>query len=270
VIAFTSGFHGLSYGALAGTWRLDFRTPFDDQLGKHVVHVPYGVIPAAADDPCLPAPIENYGAVLVEPIQGRGGIVVPPDNFLPGLRRLCDATGMLLIVDEIYTGFCRTGRWFACEHWNVVPDIICVGKALAGGLPLSACIGTAKIMNAWPESAGEAIHTSTFLGNPLACAAGLAAVSEMKRLQLCPRAERLGEHFQQQLARCGSVRGKGLFLGLATDYIPQLCVRLLRRGILAIPEGNHAEVLGLTPPLTITKQQLDHCVDVLKALVSTS
>jgi 4-aminobutyrate aminotransferase-like enzyme len=264
VIAFTSGFHGLSYGALAGTWRFDFKTPFDEQISKHVVHVPYGVVPAAENDPCLPQPIENYGAILVEPIQGRGGIVVPPDNFLPGLRKLCDETGMLLIVDEIYEGFCRTGRWFACEHWNVVPDIICVGKSLAGGLPLSACIGSAKVMSAWPESTGEAIHTSTFLGNPLACAAGLAAIGEMKRLQLCARAENLGEHLRKRL---GKLRGKGLFLGLEAENVPELCVKLLRRGIIAIPEGNNAEVLGIIPPLTITKQQLDHAGSVLADLL---
>ncbi|MCX7888003.1 MAG: aspartate aminotransferase family protein, partial [Verrucomicrobiae bacterium] len=158
VIAFDGAYHGLTYGALAATSRELFRKPFAGQLGRFVRHVPYGSIPEKADD---------CGAVLVEPIQGRGGMRVPPDDFLPGLRRFCDEHGLLLILDEVYTGFCRTGRWFACEHWDVVPDLICVGKALGGGLPISACIGKAPVMDSWPPSEGEAIHTSTFLGHPL-------------------------------------------------------------------------------------------------------
>ncbi|MEK7839351.1 MAG: aminotransferase class III-fold pyridoxal phosphate-dependent enzyme, partial [candidate division NC10 bacterium] len=110
------------------------------------------------------------GAILVEPIQARGGINVPPPGFLPLLRRLCDEHKALLILDEIYTGFGRTGKWFACEHSGVVPDIICLGKALTGGFPLSACVGRTNVMDAaWPVSSGEAIHTSTFLGHPVGC-----------------------------------------------------------------------------------------------------
>lgn len=201
--------------------------------------------------------------MLVEPIQGRGGILVPPDDFLPGLRRFCDEHGMLLILDEIYTGFCRTGRWFACEHWGVVPDLICVGKALGGGLPVSACVGKASVMDSWPESRGEAIHTSTFLGNPLACAAALASLAEMRRLKLDSRAAELGAHVASRLP----VRGKGLMLGLEVGDAPSLCERLLRRGIIAIPEGERGEVLGLTPPLTMTRRELDFCLDVIAELL---
>ncbi len=251
VIAFTGAYHGLTYGALAATSRDYFRAPFTRQLGKFVTSVPFGRVPR---------PVRNCGAVLVEPIQGRGGIIVPPDDFLPGLRRFCDEHGLLLIFDEIYTGFCRTGRWFACEHWGVVPDLICVGKAMSGGLPISACIGKASVMDSWPESKGEAIHTSTFLGNPLACAAALASIAEMKRLRLWERAATLGAHIQKRL----TVRGKGLMLGLEVGDATTLCERLLQRGVIAIPEGERGEVLGLTPPLTITRRELDYCLDAIE------
>ena len=120
------------------------------------------------------------GAMVVEPIQGRGGIVVPPPGFLAGLRELCDEHGIVLVFDEIYTGLGRTGRWFACEHEGVVPDIMTIGKALTGMLPLSAAIGSPAVMEAWPPSTGEAIHTSTFLGNPISCAAALAQLEEIE------------------------------------------------------------------------------------------
>ncbi len=253
IIAFGGAYHGLTYGALAATSREFFRAPFLEQLGSFVSRVPFGVIPE---------PVPYCGAVLVEPIQGRGGIVVPPDDFLPKLRRFCDEHGMLLILDEVYTGFCRTGRWFACEHWGVVPDLICVGKALGGGLPISACIGRASVMDSWPESKGEAIHTSTFLGNPLACAAALASIAEMKRLRLCERTAKLGAHVQQRLP----ARGKGLMLGWEVGDATALCEQLLQRGIIAIPEGERGEVLGLTPPLTISQRELDFCLDAIEDL----
>ena len=285
VIAFEGAYHGLTYGALDTTWRADFRTPFSKQLGHFTTHVPYACLPLVGTDRravrnrrgapsgrALPHPIGHYGAVIVESIQGRGGIVVPPDDFLPNLRRFCDEHHLLLIADEIYTGFCRTGRWFACEHWNVVPDIVCVGKALTGGLPLAACIGRAEVMDSWPESQGEAIHTSTFLGNPLGCAAALAAIAEMRRLRLDARSHKLGDYLKTKLARLGKVRGKGLMIGVEFAD-PSLAVRLaqqmLQRGIIALPEGNGSEVLGFTPPLVITQRQLDFCVDVLAELLQS-
>jgi acetylornithine/succinyldiaminopimelate/putrescine aminotransferase len=260
VIAFEGAYHGLTYGALDTTWRAEFRSPFSSQLGHFTAHVPFGRVPEVSN-------LQNFGAVIVEPIQGRGGIVVPPDDFLPKLRKFCDSHGLLLIFDEIYTGLCRTGRWFACEHWGVVPDIVCVGKALAGGLPMSACIGRADVMDSWPESRGEAIHTSTFLGNPLGCAAALASIGEMKRLKLDARSRELGEWFSTRLARIGKVRGKGLMLGLEAGNAVPIVEKLLQRGILALPEGSRNEVVGLAPPLVITKPQLEFCVEELTALL---
>lgn len=252
VIAFTGAYHGLTYGALDATHRRDFRWPFAKQLGHFVDHFPFGQIPKFR---------KHYGAVIVEPIQGRGGIIVPPDDFLPGLRRFCDRHGLVLIVDEVYTGFCRTGKWFAYEHWNVRPDLICVGKGLTGGFPLSACIGRAEVMDSWPASTGEAIHTSTFLGNPLGCAAALANIAELKRLKLAERALALGILVGDRVP----CRGRGLMLGLPVKNAPRLCEQLLQRGILALPEG---DALGITPPLTITPRQLDFAMDVLCELIT--
>ena len=139
------------------------------------------------------------------------------------LRKLCDEHGALLILDEIYTGFGRTGKWFACEHSGVVPDLICLGKALTGGFPLSACVGRADLMDAaWPKSRGEAIHTSTFLGNPVGCAMALAQIGEIRRLNLCQRSAELGKFLLDALALLRvphstlriSVRGLGLMAGV--------------------------------------------------------
>lgn len=256
VIAFEGGYHGLTYGALDATGRDEFRRPFAAQLGGFTTHHPFGELPQVR------AP-GRYGAVIVEPIQGRGGIRVSPDGFLRALRAYCDRQGMVLIFDEIYTGFCRTGKWFACEHWGVEPDIVCVGKAMAGGFPMSACIGRADVMDAWPASTGEAIHTSTFLGNPLGCAAALAGIAELKRLKLDARAVTLGRRVRQCMGRNGCVRGLGLMLGLEVTNASQLCGRLLRRGIVALPEGGANDVLGIIPPLTITERQLDHAMEVI-------
>jgi len=279
VIAFAGAYHGLTYGALDTTWRPDFRKHFNKQLGGFTTHIPFGSLPLVGragsarrdghgrlGQPSPPHAIDYYGAVLVEPIQGRGGIVVPPDDFLPKLRKFCDAHGLVLIFDEIYTGFCRTGKWFACEHWGAVPDVVCVGKAMAGGFPMSACVGRAEVMDSWPESNGEAIHTSTFLGNPLGCAAALAAIGEMKRMKLDMRSRQLGGWLMKRLAEFGTVRGKGLMLGLEIGNAVPIVEKLLRRGVLALPEGNRSEILGVTPPLVITERQLEYCVGVLTEL----
>jgi 4-aminobutyrate aminotransferase-like enzyme len=175
VIAFEGAYHGLGYGALNATHRNFFRNPFHFQLREFGHFVPFPK--KSADLANVEWSIrrifhrEHIGAILVEPVQGRGGIQVPPGEFLPRLRKICDDHGALLILDEIYTGFGRTGKWFACEHTGVMPDLICLGKALTGGFPLSACVGRAELMDtAWPASRGEAIHTSTFLGHPVGCA----------------------------------------------------------------------------------------------------
>jgi 4-aminobutyrate aminotransferase-like enzyme len=223
---------------------------------------------------------EKVGAILVEPIQARGGINVPSPQFLPMLRKLCDEHGALLILDEIYTGFGRTGAWFACEHSGIAPDLICLGKALTGGFPLSACVGRADIMDAaWPESSGEAIHTSTFLGHPVGCAMALAQIAEVNRLKLPECSHRLGSMLLDELKSLRTprislrVRGAGLMAGLellrpdggpATMEALDIIKRMLHRGFILLPEGEHSNVISFTPPLTITAAQLRQVVRALR------
>ncbi|MCX6928336.1 MAG: aspartate aminotransferase family protein [Verrucomicrobia bacterium] len=297
VIAFEGAYHGLGYGVLNATHREHFRSAFRPQLREFGHFVPFpGIGQASRRAPIAPeaAAVEaiesqirhpfrgqSIGAVLVEPIQVRGGINIPPPGFLPILRRLCDDHEALLILDEIYTGFGRTGKWFACEHSGTVPDLICLGKALTGGFPLSACVGRADLMDAaWPPSCGEAIHTSTYLGHPVGCAMALAQIKEIRALKLVQRSAELGEFLRTALAElkpctanftCTS-RGLGLLAGLevrlgdgspATQVVIQSVNQLLRRGFILLPDGEHSNVIGFTPPLTISERQLQGAVSAL-------
>ena len=290
VIAFEGGYHGLGYGALNATHRGHFRGPFQSQLGKFGHFAPFpGIHGAKPHPPLHQAEVrlrqifrqKKIGAVLVEPLQARGGTNIPPPGFLPLLRRLCNENHALLILDEIYTGFGRTGKWFASEHTKTVPDLVCLGKALTGGFPLSACVGRADLMDAaWPASAGEAIHTSTFLGHPVGCAMALAQIAEIERRKLPERAAGLGKFLVTELSKIkiatskarATARGLGLMAGLELTLPngkPATCIALdavkalLQRGYIFLPEGEHANVISFTPPLTISKAQL---VKVLAAL----
>ena len=277
VLAFEGGYHGLSYGALETTSRADFRRPFRAQLGGFSTHLPFGGDLAAIEKELRTG---AFGAVIAEPIQGRGGIVVSPPGWLARLRELCTRHGTLLILDEIFTGWGRTGDWFAYQHEGVMPDILCVGKAMGGGLPISACVAPAHVMACWPASQGEALHTSTFLGNPLACAAALAALAVLEREDLPRRARELGALFADRLRALHTkhpedvrqVRGRGLMLGLELAS-PVLALALvpaaLRRGLIVLPAGD-GRVLEFVPPLTITPPQIAWCVDTLDALLSDS
>jgi 4-aminobutyrate aminotransferase-like enzyme len=284
VIAFTGAYHGLGYGALNATHRDFFRKPFQPQLREFARFVPF---PArAADLATVEFQIRHLirrewiGAILVEPVQARGGINVPPPEFLPLLRKLCDEFNALLIADEIYTGFGRTGKWFASEHSGATPDLICLGKALTGGFPLSACVGRADLMDAaWPQSKGEAIHTSTFLGNPVGCAMALAQIAEIEKLKLPERAAELGKFLLTELQSKIpngkfqiAVRGQGLMVGVelrrhdgspATVETFTAVKTLLQRGYIFLPEGEYGNVIGFTPPLTITKPQLAKAIGAL-------
>ncbi|MCX8156343.1 MAG: aspartate aminotransferase family protein [Verrucomicrobiae bacterium] len=312
IIAFEGGYHGLGYGALNATHRPFFRQPFLSQLAQFGQFVPFpignehdvlgsppvvlSVMPistargreGAKQSPLgqVEALLESgeVGAVLVEPIQARGGIRLPPWHFLPDLRQLCDRYEALLIVDEIYTGFGRTGAWFACEHNWVVPDLICLGKALTGGFPLSACVGHAGLMNrAWPPSRGEAIHTSTFLGNPVGCAMALAHLREIEEKNLVQHSARVGAAFLAELKtlepRCGALevkaRGLGLMLGLelrregqpAGAEAMQVVKQMLHRGFIVLPEGEHGEVISFTPPLIIKEEHARKTVRALREIL---
>jgi 4-aminobutyrate aminotransferase-like enzyme len=297
VLAFTGGYHGLGFGALSVTQLPYFRDPFRASLKEfaafvpypHCYHCPYdeksGFRCEGRDFPnCSTVCLERLhdeiegvirqreiGCILVEPIQGRGGCVVPPRDFLPMLRSICDTHKILLVLDEIYTGFNRTGAMFACEHFDIVPDLICLGKALTGGFPLSACVGRADLMDAWPLSAGEALHTSTFLGNPLGCAMALASLEQHARPELSREVKQRGQSFREALRAIdspliGSVRGLGLMLGVeltdgkgqpATDVAIHLMKSALRAGILLLADSPSTNVLSFSPPFGTSDAEID-------------
>lgn len=292
IIAFEDAYHGLGYGALETTWRKDFRQPFLDQLGHFTefVRFPRETGNAEQNQAQLDS-IERHiqaicsnseiGAILVEPIQGRGGEVIPPNEFLPLLRKICDKKRILLIVDEIYVGFWRTGKWFAIEHTETVPDLICLGKSLTGSLPLSACIGKETIMAAWPESRGEALHTSTFSGNPIACAAALASIWKFHIEAPQWNVEVKGRTFLNALkdklsARYGikEIRGIGFLIGIefdtsASHLPPTLSTELLKKGIITLPSGSKGEVLAINPPLPTDMNVLNWCADQIELTLKT-
>ena len=271
VIAFAGGYHGLGFGAVAATGLAFFREPFRALLKDFATFVPF---PQNADAlESLRSQIESViasrkvGCILVEPVQGRGGCVVPPREFLPMLRAICDAHKILLIADEIYTGFNRTGALFACEYFGVAPDLICLGKALTGGFPLSACVGRADVMDAWPESSGEALHTSTFLGNPLGCAMALASLAAHAYPQVAAQVRERGAKLQAALKTLslGEVRGLGLMLGIAlvkTNGDPDgeraiaIVKAALRGGLLLLADGPASNVLSFAPPFTIDDAEI--------------
>lgn len=290
VVAFEGSYHGLTLGALAATHRQHFRRPFTRRLADHVRFVPFPDSPGGARRALdrvsgllaggAPVP---FGAVIAEPVQGRGGIRVPPRGFLAELGRRARAGGALLIADEIFTGMGRTGALFASGHDGAVPDLICLGKALGGGMPLSACCGPAAVMDAWPPSTGEAVHTSTFLGHPLGCAAGLGFLEALDDDDLVGRARRLGTR-ALALLRAGlhgcdkvvDVRGRGLMLGveLRKDGCPgpavEVAGRLLERGLIVLPAGEEGEVVELTPPATLASEELEKGLAILAAAVRSA
>lgn len=291
IVVFEGAYHGLGYGALNATHRQLFRGPFESQL-RAFGH--FAMFPKkAADLPTVEFQVRHFfrreriGAILVEPIQVRGGCHVPPPGFLPLMRKLCDEHGALLVLDEIYTGFARTGKMFACEHHGVAPDLICLGKALTGGFPLSACIGRADVMDAaWPVSGGEAIHTSTYLGHPVGCAMALAQIAEIEKLELAEHSAKLGGYLlpalEEQIANLKlrvEVRGLGLLAGVelhrhdgkpAMDIVLHAVKAMLQQGYILLPEGEHGNVIAFTPPLIITKAQLAKAVDALGEFLSVN
>ena len=280
--SYRGAYHGLSLGTLEISGIEKFRTPFAGVLPQKALSLDYPAADALAADEGLAAALQeartalrsrnDLAALVVEPIQGRGGSVVPPKGYLAGLRALCDELNILLIVDEIYTGFGRTGALFACEHENVVPDILCIGKALANGFPISATVAKPEVMDAWPVSPGEALHTSTYLGNPMACAAALANIGEIERMDLPARARQLGAALGSRLdalradGRVKSARGRGLIWGIeleSGEQAERVVKDVLGRGVIALQAGPLGNVLSITPPLVISERQLFRAIDLL-------
>ena len=267
IVATEGGFHGKTLGALSVSGREVYRKPFAP-LVPGVVHVPFGEADALAA-----AVGEDTAGVIVEPIQGEGGVIIPPDDYLPAARAICDKAGALLIADEVQTGLGRTGAMFACEHSGVVPDIMCMAKALGGGvMPLGAFSSTPKIWASMEEN--PLIHSSTLGGNPLACAAGLASLTEIQRQELPARAVRLGAHAlgrlrqiqQAQPDLIAEVRGRGLLLGLQftdADIAGLVIAGLAQRRVIAAYTLNNPEVIRVEPALTIPEADLDRGIDAL-------
>ena len=268
VVAFRRGFHGRTIGATSlTTAKAKYRAGYDP-LMPSVHHAPYGgeldeldELLATAADP------STVAAMVVEPVLGEGGYVVPPVEWLKGLRERCDAHGILLVFDEVQTGFGRTGRPFAAETFGVHPDVVLFAKGVASGLPLGGIVASAALMDRWPNGA----HGSTFGGNPVACAAAVATIAVLEEEGLYERARVLGARAMARLEGAPNVvdvRGVGLMIGVeladgaAAERVQQRC---LDAGVIVLNCGPHGEVLRLVPPLTISDDDLDLGLDSLLA-----
>lgn len=266
-IATNGGFHGKSLGALSATSKAVFRKPFTP-LVPGFRHVPFGDLEAMRD--ALYASLntgDGVAAVILEPIQGEGGVILPPADYLPGVRKLCDEVGALLIIDEVQTGMGRTGKMFACEHSGVVPDILCLAKALGGGvMPISATLASEKVFSVLFDN--PFLHTTTFGGNPLACAAGIAAVNVLLEERLPEQAARVGAYLLQGLQDLAAdypdlivtVRGQGLLQAIEFQHNQlgyQFSKGMFDADILVAGTLINAKTVRIEPPLTFTEPLID-------------
>lgn len=291
VIAFSGGYFGRASGVIGLNGKAAQRVRVARDADAHFLPYPYpyrwpigaaeeadeqaiALVRHALEDPA--SGVGPVAAIIVEPVQGNGGVVIPPDGFLQGLRELCDRHGVVLVFDEIQAGFGRTGRLWAAEHWGVVPDLMTVGKGIGGGMALSAVVGRQGFMGHWPAGT----HTSTFMGNAVNLAAGRAAIEVMRRDRLWERSKRLGTALRHSLAdladspHVGEVRGLGLFIGIelvtddashAPDSARASAIRraAFERGVLVGIAGHADNVLKVCPPLTIDERLLDAAVGIL-------
>jgi LysW-gamma-L-lysine/LysW-L-ornithine aminotransferase len=263
IIAVMGGYHGKTMGALSATWEKKYREPFLP-LVPEIKHV-------APDnlDKISEAVTDKTAAVIVEPVRGEGGIRVVPDGYLSGLRKICDEKGILLILDEVQTGFGRTGKLFACEHAGIVPDIMCLAKPVAGGLPIGVTLAKENVMASL--KGGE--HTTTFSGGPLVCAAGCAAIDVLLEEKLAEKAAVNGKYFKAKLDELQTkhtsikeVRGIGLMLGIELKFeVQNVIAQAMKQGVLFLNAGR--TVVRFLPPLVITKAQIDKAIAVLDAVL---
>lgn len=265
VVAAQNAYHGKTLGALSASGREIYRSPFEPLL-QWFVHVPFG------DANALEREVdEDTAAVILEPIQGEGGVIIPPDDYLAAARRICSERGALLILDEVQTGFGRTGANFAMEHYGVVPDLVALAKSLGGGvMPIGAAVGNETSFKGLFES--PLIHSSTLGGNPLACAAACAAIEVLQEERLSERARESGDYFLSSLQRVAEmhsdmikeVRGKGLLIGVEfydADVATIVVAGMLRRRVLVAYTLNNPLVIRFEPPLIIEREQIDEAVN---------
>jgi LysW-gamma-L-lysine/LysW-L-ornithine aminotransferase len=254
LVAFTGSYHGKTYGALSATWNQKYRKPFEP-LVEGFKFSPFGNLGKSKE-----VIDDSTAAVIVEPIQGEGGIHIAPDNFLPGLREIASAKGALLIFDEVQSGFGRTGKLWACENWNVAPDVMTASKGIAGGVPFGFTATTEAVSGVMKP--GE--HTSTFGGNPLACAAATAALRFLLEENILQKALDDGEYFKQKLdglrpkhpSIVREVRGKGMMLAAELKIpVKDVIMKGLDRGMILLYAG--LNILRFLPPLVITRNQID-------------
>ncbi|TRO49686.1 aspartate aminotransferase family protein [Candidatus Bathyarchaeota archaeon] len=263
IIAVMGGYHGKTMGALSATWDKKYRDPFKP-LVPEFKHIPPDNLEKLAE-----AITDKTAAVLLEPIRGEGGVRVPPEEFLPGVRALCDEKNVLLILDEVQTSFGRTGKMFGCDHWKVIPDVMCLAKPFAGGLPIGITVAKEEIMSSL--KVGE--HSTTFSGSPLVCAAGCAAIDVLVKDKLVERAAGLGAYFKAKLEELQArynivkeVRGLGLMLGMELRYdVRNIILKTMEKNVIILDAGRN--VLRFLPPLVIEREQVDKAISVLDVII---
>lgn len=264
MIAMNGSYHGKSMGALSLTFNPKYRRVFQPLVEK-VSFSKFGDIES------LRSTIDDdTGFVILEPIQGESGIIVAPDGFLQDVRKLCDEKGILLIFDEIQAGLGRTGKLWASEHWNTTPDIMCLAKGIAGGIPMGATLVKPEILSVM--SKGE--HSSTFGGNPLSCAAGTAALNALTQDGLIENAEKMGKKLHEGLLRLKDnhkiireVRGKGLMIGVELKFeVKDILMDGIKNGILLLYSGRN--ILRFLPPLVITDEDITKVLETLDILLT--
>ncbi len=270
-VVFDEAYHGLDLGVLPTTSREDFRKPFaswwlNGGQETNILRLPYGIDKETLEKQIAMNLKNNFAAILVEPIQGRAGVRLPPSDWLQDLLSVTQKNSALLIFDEVLVGFGRTGRDFFCR--SVPADLVCLGKALGSGMPISACFGTGEVMNSWPESEGEALHTGTFFGHPLSCELAFLNLCEIEKSQIFSKVQDkaakikaiLLEYFKND-PYFTSIDGEGLMLGVhfsKPGHAAFLMDRLRSKKILVLPSGKTGQTLSITPALNIDENDVKH------------
>ncbi|MBI5893346.1 MAG: aspartate aminotransferase family protein [Deltaproteobacteria bacterium] len=297
IIAYTGAFHGRTFGALSLTastakYRKDYH-PLLPSIFRAPYPYCYRCFLGHSRDTCsldcfeylkrmLRHEInpEEAAAIIIEPVLGEGGYAVPPKEYLVEIRKLCKKHGIMLIFDEVQTGFGRTGKWFASEHFNITPDIMTIAKGIASGFPLSAVISTKKIMSKWHQGA----HGTTFGGNPVSCAAGIATIETIQKNELLKNAETVGRHalirlqdMKRKYSVIGDVRGLGLMMGIEfvnkdgspnTNFCKKVCKRCEKNGLVLIECGIDKNIIRFMPPLITTKKQMEKALKIFENALS--